>query len=52
MITFVPTNQIIGEYDNEQAILFLQGGNGPKVPARILHGAWGEAPDMVRRYVE
>ena len=26
MTTFAPTNQIIDEYDNEQAIQHLQGG--------------------------
>ena len=28
MTTFVPTNQEIGEYDNEQALQHLQGGAG------------------------
>ena len=41
MTTFVPTNQIIGEYDNEQAIQFLQGGAGPGVPAGVLGGVCG-----------
>ena len=43
MTTFVPTNQEIGEYDNEQAIQHLQGGAVPGVPAHVLHGAWGTA---------
>ena len=43
MTTFVPANQIIGEYDNEQAIQHLQGGAGPGVPAGVLHGARGTA---------
>ena len=34
-----------GEYDNEQAIQHLQGGAGPRVPAGVLHGAWGVAWD-------
>ena len=43
MTTFVPANQIIGEYGNEQAIQQLQGGAGLGVPAGVLHGAWGTA---------
>ena len=43
MTTFTPTNQIIGEYDNEQAIQHLQGGTRFGVPARVLHGARGTA---------
>ena len=43
MTTFVPTNQIIGEYDNEQAIQHIQGGAGPGVPAGVLHEARGTA---------
>jgi len=43
MTTFVPANQIIGEYDNEQAIQHLQGGTRFGVPAGVLHGARGTA---------
>ena len=43
MTTFVPTNQEIGEYDNEQAIQHIQGGAGPGVPAGVLHEARGTA---------
>ncbi len=43
MTTFVPTNQEIGEYDNEQALQYIQGGTGPGVPAGVLLGAWGTA---------
>ena len=49
MTTFVPTNQIIGEYDNKQAIQHLQGGAGPGVPAGVLHGARGAARDGAGR---
>ena len=49
MTTFVPANQIIGEYDNEQAIQHLQGGAGPGVPAGVLHGARGAADVPARR---
>ena len=38
MTTFVPTNQIIGEYDTKQALQHLQGGAGPGGPAGVLHG--------------
>jgi len=43
MTTFAPTNQIIDEYDNEQAIQHLQGGTRYGVPAGVLHGARGAA---------
>jgi len=43
MTTFVPTNQEIGEYDNEQALQHLQGGTGPEAPAGVMHGARGTA---------
>lgn len=43
MNTFAPTNQIIDEYDNEQAIQHLQGGTRFGVPAGVLHGARGAA---------
>lgn len=43
MTTFVPTNQEIDEYDNEQALQHLQGRTGPGVPAHVLHGARGTA---------
>ena len=43
MTTFAPTNQIIDEYDNEQAIQHLQGGTKSGVPAGVLHGARGAA---------
>ncbi len=43
MTTFVPTNQEIGEYDNEQAIQHIQGGTRFGVPAGVLHGARGAA---------
>ena len=49
MTTFVPANQIIGEYDNKQALQYLQGGAGPGVPAGVLHGARGAARDGARR---
>ena len=49
MTTFVPANQIIGEYDNEQAIQHLQGGAGPGVSAGVLHGAREAARDRARR---
>jgi len=49
MTTFVPTNQIIGEYDDEQAIQHLQGGTRFRVPARVLHGARGATHDRMRR---
>ena len=43
MTTFVPTNQIIDEYDTKQALQYLQGGAGPGFPAGVLHGARGTA---------
>ena len=43
MTTFLPTNQTIDEYDNEQAIQHLQGGTRFGVPAGVLHGARGAA---------
>lgn len=49
MTTFVPANQIIGEYDNEQAIQHIQGGTRFGVPARVLHGARGAADVPARR---
>ena len=36
-------------FDTEQAVLFLQGGGGPGVPAGVLHGARGATHDRVRR---
>ena len=49
MTTFAPTNQIIDEYDKEQAIQHIQGGTRFGVPARVLHGAWGAARDGAGR---
>ena len=43
MTTFVPTNQIIGEYDTKQALQYLQGGTRFGVPSGVLHGARGTA---------
>ena len=39
MTTFVPTNQIIGEYDTKQALQFLQGGTGLRISVGVLHGS-------------
>ena len=49
MTTFVPTNQIVDEYDTKQAIWHLQGGAGPGVSTGVLHGARGVARDGARR---
>ena len=49
MTTFVPTNQIIDEYDNEQALQHIQGGARFGVPAGVLHGAREAARDRARR---
>lgn len=43
MTTFVPVNQKIGEYDNKQALQFLQRGTGLGVLAGVQHGARGKA---------
>lgn len=40
MTIFVLTNHEIGEYDNEQALIFLKGGASPGVPAGVLHGLY------------
>ena len=49
--SYVPTNQEIGEYDNEQAIQHLQGGTRFGVPAGVLHGARGAMYVPARRDV-
>ena len=49
MTTFVPTNQIVDEYDTKQALQHLQGGAGPGVSAGVLHGAREAARDRARR---
>ena len=49
MTTFVPTNQIIDEYDTKQVIQHIQGGTRFGVSAGVLHGAREAARDRARR---
>ena len=49
MTTFVPTNQIIGEYDTKQVLQYIQGETRFGVSAGVLHGAREAARDRARR---
>ena len=43
------SNNELTKYDIKQAIQHIQGGAGPGVPARVLHGARGTADVPARR---